>query len=353
MNGVLLSRTKQRLFATEEVQTRRRSDYDEVCAPLLALKQSTSFWHLTSFHGFTVYQDGCQKCIFCMQPITRRRDIFQTASRVIEDSCSSRIRFQSCQGTYWPASSSKSMIVKTLPKVLIYMRQKESLATIRADLLFDDENGVDCFPKQVIWDALLKRILATRVLRALHKVCGNNLEQTCASRCSALVARMLKALATQRAAHSQMCCSFSTYCFMYNVLLYSFHGRLTLRILRNVKGLLNYKDCFADIPREVGGLKKQTLSQAKVNTSAQSQAQEIFQIRQASGQGYKNLQKLKYPQMKELYDKVQASIKDSFKDFIPMDSEKEREMLKERDAKRLLRKRKATSTEDTTPSEEA
>ncbi|GJZ97385.1 hypothetical protein Tco_0669838 [Tanacetum coccineum] len=44
------------------------------------------------------------------------------------------------------------------------------------------------------------------------------------------------------------------------------------------------------------------------------------------GQGYKNLQKLKYPQMKELYDKVQASIKDSFKDFIPMDSEKEREM---------------------------
>ncbi|GJU19503.1 hypothetical protein Tco_1152845 [Tanacetum coccineum] len=50
--------------------------------------------------------------------------------------------------------------------------------------------------------------------------------------------------------------------------------------------------------------------------------------------------------MKELYDKVQASIKDSFKDFIPMDSEKEREMLKERDAKRLLRKRKATISEE-------
>ncbi|GJZ03396.1 hypothetical protein Tco_0536671 [Tanacetum coccineum] len=39
------------------------------------------------------------------------------------------------------------------------------------------------------------------------------------------------------------------------------------------------------------------------------------------GQGYKNLQKLRYPQMKELYDK-------------------------ERDAKRLLRKRKATVTEE-------
>ncbi|GJV23452.1 hypothetical protein Tco_1376147 [Tanacetum coccineum] len=66
------------------------------------------------------------------------------------------------------------------------------------------------------------------------------------------------------------------------------------------------------------------------------------------GQGYKNLKKLRYPQMKELYDKVQESIKDSFKDFIPMDSEKEKQMLQERDAKRLLRKRKATATK--TPS---
>ncbi|GJT17480.1 hypothetical protein Tco_0876186 [Tanacetum coccineum] len=54
----------------------------------------------------------------------------------------------------------------------------------------------------------------------------------------------------------------------------------------------------------------------------------------------KNLKKLRYPQMKELYDKVQESIKDSFKDFIPMDSEKEKQMLQERDANRLLRKRK-------------
>ncbi|GKF70456.1 hypothetical protein Tco_0203513, partial [Tanacetum coccineum] len=50
------------------------------------------------------------------------------------------------------------------------------------------------------------------------------------------------------------------------------------------------------------------------------------------GQGYKNLQKLKYPQMKELYDKVQESIKDSFKNFIQIGSEKEKQMLQERDA---------------------
>ncbi|GKA56138.1 hypothetical protein Tco_0755210 [Tanacetum coccineum] len=64
------------------------------------------------------------------------------------------------------------------------------------------------------------------------------------------------------------------------------------------------------------------------------------------GQGYKNLQKLRYPQMKELYDKVQESIKDSFKDFIPMGSEREKQMLQERDAKRLLRKRKATISKE-------
>ncbi|GJY32119.1 hypothetical protein Tco_0415614 [Tanacetum coccineum] len=50
---------------------------------------------------------------------------------------------------------------------------------------------------------------------------------------------------------------------------------------------------------------------------------------------------------KELYDKVSSNLlKTHFKDFIPMDSEKEREMLKERDAKRLLRKRKATIAEE-------
>ncbi|GJU02629.1 hypothetical protein Tco_1112967 [Tanacetum coccineum] len=38
------------------------------------------------------------------------------------------------------------------------------------------------------------------------------------------------------------------------------------------------------------------------------------------------IQKLRYPQMKELYDKVQESIKDSFKDFIPMGSETEQKL---------------------------
>ncbi|GJW65308.1 hypothetical protein Tco_0117192 [Tanacetum coccineum] len=87
---------------------------------------------------------------------------------------------------------------------------------------------------------------------------------------------------------------------------------------------------------------KPKLLEGKPTSLAQERNQMMSFLK---GQGYKNLQKLKYPQMKELYDKVQASIKDSFKDFVPMDSEKEREMLKERDVQRLSRKRKATITE--------
>ncbi|GJV66496.1 reverse transcriptase domain-containing protein [Tanacetum coccineum] len=64
------------------------------------------------------------------------------------------------------------------------------------------------------------------------------------------------------------------------------------------------------------------------------------------GQGYKNLQKLKYPQMKELYDKVQASIKDSFKDFANGFGERNGDVEK-RDAKRRLKEKKATILKNT------
>ncbi|GJR20155.1 hypothetical protein Tco_0968682 [Tanacetum coccineum] len=95
--------------------------------------------------------------------------------------------------------------------------------------------------------------------------------------------------------------------------------------------------------KRLEALKKPKTISKKPTSLAQERTQMMNFLK---GQGYKNLQKLRYPQMKELYDKVQESIKDSFKDFIPMGSEKEKQMLQERDAKRLLRKRKATVTED-------
>ncbi|GJT92780.1 putative ribonuclease H-like domain-containing protein [Tanacetum coccineum] len=65
------------------------------------------------------------------------------------------------------------------------------------------------------------------------------------------------------------------------------------------------------------------LKKAKPKTT--SLAQERNQMMNfLKGQGYKNLQKLKYPQMKELYDKVQESIKRLLQIYIPFDFKKER-----------------------------
>ncbi|GJY78949.1 hypothetical protein Tco_0484750 [Tanacetum coccineum] len=94
---------------------------------------------------------------------------------------------------------------------------------------------------------------------------------------------------------------------------------------------------------ELKKAKPKTTLRVKPTSLAQERNQMMSFLK---NQGYKNLQRLKYPQMKELYDKVKESIKDSVQDFIPMDSEKEREMLKEREAKRLSRKRKATIAEE-------
>ncbi|GJW53451.1 putative ribonuclease H-like domain-containing protein [Tanacetum coccineum] len=107
----------------------------------------------------------------------------------------------------------------------------------------------------------------------------------------------------------------------------------------------------AEWDAEEEGKRFEELKKAKPKTTLRVKPTSLAQERNKmmnflKGQGYKNLQKLKYPQMKELYDKVRESIKDSYKDFIPMGSEKERLWLQERNAKRLSRKRKATISEE-------
>ncbi|GJT02905.1 reverse transcriptase domain-containing protein [Tanacetum coccineum] len=56
---------------------------------------------------------------------------------------------------FWATATLK--VINDVPHIRAKVAGKKILiseATIRADLLFDDENGVDCFPKQVIWDLL-------------------------------------------------------------------------------------------------------------------------------------------------------------------------------------------------------
>ncbi|GJR93171.1 putative ribonuclease H-like domain-containing protein [Tanacetum coccineum] len=56
---------------------------------------------------------------------------------------------------FWATASLR--VINEVPHIRATVAGKKILiseATIRADLLFDDADGVDCFPKQVIWDSL-------------------------------------------------------------------------------------------------------------------------------------------------------------------------------------------------------
>ncbi|GJT38550.1 hypothetical protein Tco_0938415 [Tanacetum coccineum] len=56
---------------------------------------------------------------------------------------------------FWATASLRS--INEVPHIRAMVAGKRVLIseeTIRADLLFDDTDGVDCFPKQVIWDSL-------------------------------------------------------------------------------------------------------------------------------------------------------------------------------------------------------
>ncbi|GJY10235.1 hypothetical protein Tco_0378420 [Tanacetum coccineum] len=56
---------------------------------------------------------------------------------------------------FWATASLR--VINDVPHIRAVVAGKKILIseeTIRADLLFDDAHGVDCFPKQVIWDVL-------------------------------------------------------------------------------------------------------------------------------------------------------------------------------------------------------
>ncbi|GKA19129.1 hypothetical protein Tco_0699044 [Tanacetum coccineum] len=78
---------------------------------------------------------------------------------------------------FWATASLR--VVNDVPHIRAMVAGKKILIseeTIRADLLFDDAHGVDCFPKQVIWDLL--RDIGYGVLDTLM---GRNLELNIAS----------------------------------------------------------------------------------------------------------------------------------------------------------------------------
>ncbi|GKB15711.1 hypothetical protein Tco_0849634 [Tanacetum coccineum] len=93
--------------------------------------------------------------------------------------------------------------------------------------------------------------------------------------------------------------------------------------------------------KRLEALKKPKTISKKPTSLAQERTQMMNFLK---GQGYKNLQKLRYPQMKELYDKVQESIKDSFKDFYSQWVQKRKANVQEkRRCKETLKEEKSYS----------
>ncbi|GJX03300.1 hypothetical protein Tco_0189216 [Tanacetum coccineum] len=91
----------------------------------------------------------------------------------------------------------------------------------------------------------------------------------------------------------------------------------------------------------------------KKKASPTSLAHEVLNDDFLKGQGYKNLPKIKVStNERNKYDKVQESIKDSFKDLSKVGSEKDKQCTGER-CKETLRKRKLQFTDRTQPIKEA
>ncbi|GJX46769.1 hypothetical protein Tco_0271959 [Tanacetum coccineum] len=141
---------------------------------------------------------------------------------------------------FWATATLK--VINDVPHIRAKVAGKTILiseATIRADLLFDDENGVDCFPKQVIWDTLRDigyegnlaqlhtfstpylahsqstkfscRItpLTPSMLEVVTALAAEEEQSTSPHSRAASYAREAQGTPTQRAAHSLKCCSFS------------------------------------------------------------------------------------------------------------------------------------------------
>ncbi|GJR79862.1 hypothetical protein Tco_0150647 [Tanacetum coccineum] len=258
-------------------------------------------------------------------------------------------------------------VINDVPHIRAKVAGKKILiseATIRADLLFDDENGVDCFPKQVIWDTLRDigyedEAGPSSPLRPIQVM--DSEEQHNAAEVLVSISRprglsIPGPIQSQPQQPTQGTDTQGTDPKDKGKGILVEEPKKKKLTLQQIRALETTNDeevarkIQAEWDAEEERKRFEELKKTKPKTTLRkptSLAQERNQMMSfLKGQGYKNLQKLKYPQMKELYDKVQASIKDSFKDFIPMDSEKERETLKEREAKRLLRKRKATISEE-------
>ncbi|GKB43436.1 hypothetical protein Tco_0888378 [Tanacetum coccineum] len=302
---------------------------------------------------------------------------------------------------FWTTASLK--VINDVPHIRAMVAGKKILIseeTIRADLLFDDANGVDCFPKQVIWDTLrdigyegnLAQLTFSKPLfspqwKYLVHVLLHCLspKSTSWEQFGTNIASALVGLATNQKFNFSLMImngmlghiSNGTPFLMYpRVLLPSmyllhpldsdavsryhdtpFNGTAAYHESQNLKKKEEAKEGKRSIKGHVSSVKlgrnkdEGTLSE---ETMFKKKIQHILSFSNVkSGEteelGFGDNSRMldSDHELKELFnDKVQAYIKDSFKDFFPMDQRKEREMLKEEKQKDSLRRKEATISEE-------
>ncbi|GJS66493.1 hypothetical protein Tco_0681057 [Tanacetum coccineum] len=165
---------------------------------------------------------------------------------------------------FWATASLQ--VINDVPHIRAKVAGKKILiseATIRADLLFDDENGVDCFPKQSIGlrsgDIGTGKPVVTKFscritpLDSIYVRGGHSIAEE--KRHSTSPHLGLQVLQGNAQAVQLKVLLISTYCFSTR---YCFLHDAS-QTLEEMRGLL---DIYA-LNREVRRLKKQTLSQAK------------------------------------------------------------------------------------------
>ncbi|GKB54483.1 hypothetical protein Tco_0905236 [Tanacetum coccineum] len=308
---------------------------------------------------------------------------------------------------FWATASLR--VINDVPHIRAMVAGKKILIseeTIRADLLFDDAHGVDCFPKQVIWDLLrdigyegnLAQLTFSKPLfspqwKKSDETEEINIEEKEASNVKSGDTEELD-LETVQSTARQSTITPRTLNFSDEA-----GPSSPIRPTQNIEPEEQFKvdEVLADISRPRGlsipgpiqsqpqpqqpsqatdpkdkgkGIlveepkkKKLTLQQIRAlettndeevarKIQAEWDAEEERKRKESNDElfkgwsRYKNLQKLKVSTDEGLYDKDQNLLKNSYKEIYTNGLEEGKQMLQERKAKRLLKKRKATIFEE-------
>ncbi|GJW07972.1 putative ribonuclease H-like domain-containing protein [Tanacetum coccineum] len=267
-------------------------------------------------------------------------------------------------------------VINEVPHIRAMVAGKRVLIseeTIRADLLFDDADGVDCFPKQVIWDSLRDigyegtgKFLQGMLKFPLIKVPLLSQASISQGLLKYKVLQKYKELLKYKDYGSTRYCDFQSRLKLRVLLLISKSPMINTPTMRlqtsgGDEGLL---DLYA-LNREVRRLKKQTLSQAKQIRKLKAKLKKLSKVTLKRKSDETEALERKSDETEALErksdetehvnieeEKDASNVKSGDTEELDLEriSKKGKSDVTREDAKRLLRKRKVTHVTAESPS---